>query len=39
MTLQFTYWDVSAVEADNYNFVPIKKQKAKIAQYHEMCGK
>ena len=26
-------------KADNYNLLPVQKQKAKIAQYHEMCGK
>ena len=39
MTLQFTYCDILAVMADNYNFLPVQKQKAQIAQYHEMCGK
>ena len=39
MTLQFTYCDVLAVVADNYNLLPVQKQKAKIARYHEICGK
>ena len=39
MTLQFTYCDVLAVIADNYNLLPVQKLKAKITQYHEMCGK
>ena len=38
MTLQITYWDVLAVVADIYNLLPVQKQKAKIAQYHEICG-
>ena len=37
MTLQLTYFDVSAVVADIHNFLPVQKQKAEIAQYHEMC--
>ena len=37
MTLQYTYCDLLAVVADNYNMLPIQKQKAKIAQYHEIC--
>ena len=39
MTLQFTYCDLLAVVADNYNMLPVQKQKAKIAQYQEICGK
>ena len=39
MTLQFTYCDWLAVVADNYNMLPVQKQKAKIAQYQEMYGK
>ena len=39
MTLQFAYCEVLAVVADNYNLLPAQKQKAKIAQDHEMCGK
>ena len=30
MTLQFTYCDVLAIVADNYNLMPVQKQKAKI---------
>ena len=33
MTLQFTYCDLLAAVADNYDMLPVKKQKAKIAQY------
>ena len=36
--LQLTYCDMLAVVADIYNLLPVQKQKAKIAQYHEMCG-
>ena len=32
------YRDLLAVVADNYNMLPVEKQKAKIAQYHEICG-
>ena len=39
MTLQFTYCDLLAVVADNYNMLPVQKQKAKIAQYQEICEK
>ena len=28
-----------AVVADINNLLPVQKQKAKIVQYHEMCGK
>ena len=37
-TLQLTYCDILAAMADNYNLLPVQKQKAEIAQYHEMCG-
>ena len=33
------YRDLLAVVADNYNMFSVEKQKAKIAQYHEICGK
>ena len=38
-SLQLKYCDVLAVVADIYNLLPVQKQEAKIAQYHEMCGK
>ena len=28
-----------AVMAEINNLLPVQKQKAKIVQYHEMCGK
>ena len=34
MTLQFTYCDLLAVVADNYNMLPVQKHKVK-----EICGK
>ena len=39
MTLQFTYRNLLAVMADNYNMLPVQKHKAKIARYQEICGK
>ena len=33
------YCDVLAVVADINNLLPVQKQKAKIAQNNEMCGK
>ena len=39
MTLQLKFCDVLAVVADINNLLPVQKQKAKIVQYHEMCGK
>ena len=39
MTLQLPYCHILAVVADIYNLLPVQKQKAKIAQYQEMCGK
>ena len=41
MTFQFTYCDLLAVMADNYNMLPVQKEKANIAQYmyQEICEK
>ena len=36
--VQCTYCDAFAVVVDIYNLLPVQKQKAKFAQYHEMYG-